>query len=234
MSNLAEQKKFTYKDYSRWTGDIRYELIDGTAYAMASPSQAHQVISRELSGRLWQFLRGKTCKMYNTFAVRLNFGSLDDTVVEPDILVVCDKSKLDGKSVKGAPDLIIEILPPYNTRRDTVTKARWYRKAGVKEYWIVDPNAKTVQTCILENGKYIIHDYNDDDIISVYVLKGCEINMSEVFYDTIEIENDSESETRDKIIRALKASGVAMSDEQIAKAVKILDSGAGTQNPLYF
>ena len=128
MSNLAEQKKYTYKDYARWNSDIRYELIDGVAYAMASPSQAHQDISRELSGRLWQFLRGKTCKMYNTFAVRLRVDSLDDTV----------------------------------------TKARWYRKTGVKEYWIVDPNAKTVQVCILENGKYVIHDYNDDDIISVH------------------------------------------------------------------
>ena len=224
MSNLAEQKKYTYKDYLRWNGDIRYELIDGIAYAMANPSQAHQDISRELSGRLWQFLRGKSCKMYNTFAVRLSVDSLDDTVVEPDILVVCDKSKLDGKSVKGAPDLIIEILSPYNTRHDTVTKARWYRKAGVREYWIVDPNAKTVQVCILENGKYILHDYSDDDIISVHTLEGCEINLSEIFYDTVEIETDIESELSDKIIQALKASGVNISDEQIAKAVKILES----------
>jgi len=142
-------------------------------------------------------LRGKTFEVYYApFDVRLNAYSFDDIVIQPDILVVCDKSKLDGKSVKGAPDLIIEILSPRNTRHDTVTKARLYRKAGVREYWIVDPNAKTVQICILENGKYVIHDYNDDDIIPVYTLKGCEINLSEVFYDTVEIDDDGESEIR--------------------------------------
>ena len=225
MENLAQQRRYTYKDYARWNSDIRYELIDGIAYAMTSPSQAHQDISRELSGRLWQFLRGKPCKMYNTFAVRLSVEGLDDTVVEPDILVVCDESKLDGKSVKGAPDLIIEILSPHNTRHDTVTKAIWYRKAGVREYWLVDPNAKTVQTCILENGKYVIVDYNADDIVSVYVLKGCEISLSEIFYETAEMEEDVESEMRDKVIQALKLSGVNMSEGQIEKAVRILESG---------
>ena len=226
MSNLAEQRKYTYKDYVLWSGDIRYELIDGIAYAMASPSRAHQDISRELSGRLWQFLRGKPCEIYYApFDVRLNFDSFDDTVVQPDILVVCDESKHDGKSVKGAPDMAIEILSPNNIKHDTFTKFWKYQQAGVKEYWIVDPNAKTVQVYILENGKYIVSGYTADDIISVHVLKGCEINLSEVFYDAVETEDDGESEIRDKIIQALKASGVSMSDEQIEKAVKILENG---------
>ena len=240
MGNLAEQRTekrdrtergYTYADYLTWKGNIRYEIIDGTAYAMAAPSRLHQKVSVELLRQLANFLRGKSCEVYSApFAVRLGIDSFDDTVVEPDLLVVCDESKHDGKSVKGAPDLIIEILSPFNTKHDTVTKARWYRKAGVREYWIVDPATKTVQVCILANGRYLISDYGDGDIISVHVLDGCEINLSEVFYDTIEAtetenENDEQLELRNKIIQALKMSGVDMSDEQIEKAVKILDSG---------
>lgn len=210
----AEKIRYTYADYANWDDKIRYELIDGVAYAMASPSRMHQKISGELYGRLWQFLRGKPCEAYHApFDVRLNADSFDDIIVQPDIFVVCDESKHDGKSLKGAPDMVMEILPPFNLRRDTVTKARLYRKAKVREYWIVDPNAKTVQTYILKNGSYTVRDYSFDDIIPVHVLKGCEINLADVFYDVIE----PESEIRQKIIEALEETGA--NDAQIAKVM---------------
>ncbi|MCL2772004.1 MAG: Uma2 family endonuclease [Oscillospiraceae bacterium] len=226
MSNLAEEKKYTYKDYITWNDKIRYELIDGAAYAMASPSRLHQKISGELHGRLWQFLRGRTCEVYSApFDVRLNFAGLDDIVVQPDILVVCDESKHDGKSVKGAPDLIIEILSPYNTRHDTVTKTRLYRRAGVREYWIVDPNEKTVQVCILENGRYIVSDYNENDVVSVHILEGCQINLADIFYNTVESaesEYDSEFITMQKIIEVLKKNGI--NDNKIEQIINSINN----------
>jgi len=228
MSNLAEEKRYTYKNYRLWDEKIRYELIDGVAYAMAAPTQAHQEALGELYFRIKRFLQGKPCKVFVApFAVRLNFDSFDDIVVEPDILVVCDKSKLNGKSVKGAPDFIIEILSPTNTRHDTVTKFKQYQRAGVKEYWIVDPVSKSVQVNILENGRYVGRTYNEDEVISVQTLEGCEINLAEIFYDIVEIEPESESDNSEmitikKMIEAMKNTGI--SDEQIQKAVKFIDS----------
>ena len=182
MSSLAEKKGFTYKDYITWDDDIRYELVNGTAYAMAGPSQEHQDISMELSGRLWQFLRGKPCKVFHApFDVRLDSGGADDTVVQPDIFVVCDKNKFDGASLKGAPDLIIEILSSSSRLHDTKAKFILYQRTGVKEYWIVDPIVQTVQVYILENGRYGVGSvYRSDSVVPVHILKGCEINLAEI------------------------------------------------------
>ena len=226
MSNLAEEKRYTYADYVTWKGDTRYEIIDGIAYAMASPSQGHQRITKRLVRQLDDFLRGKTCEVFHVpLDVRLNVNSFDDVVVQPDVFVVCDESKRNGKSVKGAPDLVIEILSPYNVRHDTFTKFGQYQKAGVKEYWIVDPIRRSVEVYILKNGKYGVGSvYRADDIVPVSILEGCKINLAEIFYDSIEIEDAEESEMRDKIIQALKESGANISDEQVEKAVKILES----------
>ena len=175
MSNLAEKKGFTYQDYIKWGDEIRYELIDGVAYAMAAPSQIHQETSGELFWQIKTFLKGKKCRVYAApFDVRLNFDSCDDIVVQPDLLVVCDESKLDGKSVIGAPEFVIEILSPKNTRYDTEIKFRRYQKAGIKEYWIVDPFARNVDVYILRGGLYGKGTvYRDDDIIPVHTLPGC-------------------------------------------------------------
>ena len=225
MGNLAEERGYTYADYALWKGDTRYELIDGIAYAMAVPSPLHQKVSKKIFRQLDNFLLGKPCEAYYApLAVRLNADDFDDTVVEPDLLVVCDESKIDIRGIKGAPDLIIEILSPFNTKHDTDRKFGQYQKAGVKEYWIVDPVRRTVEAYVLKNGKYGIGSiYRDDDIILVSVLKGCEINLAEVFFD-IGI-TESEADIRNNIIQALKSSGAEISDEQIEKAVKILESG---------
>jgi len=222
MSNLAEERRYTYADYITWDSKIRYELINGVAYAMASPSRLHQEVLGELHFKLKQFLQGKPCKVFVApFDVRLNANSFDDTVVQPDILVVCDKSKLDGKSVKGAPDMIIEILSPSNSRHDTVTKLKLYRKVGVREYWIVDPLEKTVQVYILEHGKYVFSDYSENDIVSVHTLEGCQINLADIFYDTIESDG-AEAITKQKVINAMKANGI--SDEAINKIISSIDN----------
>jgi Uma2 family endonuclease len=175
------ENRYTYADYANWGTEDRYELIDGIAYMMSAPSQSHQETLGALFVQFYIFLKGKPCKVFLApFDVCLNAaGDKDDTVVQPDLIVVCDKSKLDSKRCNGAPDLAVEILSPSNRKHDTVRKLNKYFQVGVQEYWMVDPDAQTVQVCILKDGKYDIKDYSDSDIIPVHVLDGCMINMQE-------------------------------------------------------
>ena len=152
---LKLDKGYTYADYCSWEDGERWELIGGEAYAMApSPSEGHQGISGRIFGQLYMYLRGKPCKVYAApFDVRLNADGADDTVVQPDILVVCDKSKLEGgKGVTGAPDFIIEILSPSSLRHDLITKFKLYQRSGVREYWIVDPESKIIKTHVFHES----------------------------------------------------------------------------------
>ena len=179
---LPEYKRYTYADYCTWDDDVRRELIDGMPHAMSAPSQRHQEILSGLHNQLYNFLKGHPCKVIPApFDVRLNADTGDDTVVQPDLLVVCDRTKLDGKSCIGAPDLVIEILSPSTALNDRVIKFRRYLSAGVREYWVVDPTSETVAVHILNNGAYIATAYANNDAIPVHVLKGCTINLTEVF-----------------------------------------------------
>jgi Uma2 family endonuclease len=186
MSSLAreEQPHYTYADVLGWDEDVRVEIIDGELYAMAPPTRFHQDIIWEMSRQFGNFLQGKPCKGYTApFGVRLfpqdNQG--DGTYVEPDIAVVCDSSKLDNKGCNGAPDLIVEIVSPSTARHDRVVKFRKYLEAGVREYWVVNPEEQTVQAHILDDGRYITKTYDETDDLPVTVLPGCVIALSLVF-----------------------------------------------------
>ncbi|GHV55123.1 hypothetical protein AGMMS49579_17170 [Spirochaetia bacterium] len=179
-----EDQHYTYADMLEWDESLRAEIIDGEVYMMAPPARFHQEISSELHGQLWTFLKGKPCKVYPApFGVRLfpNDDLSDDTVVEPDIVVVCDHSKLDDRGCNGAPDLVIEILSPSNTQRDRIVKFRKYLAAGVREYWVVDPGQKTAEVHILNNGQYVTTVYDAADEVPVTVLPGCSIKLGDVF-----------------------------------------------------
>ena len=183
MDVMQGDKRYTYADYYKWDDGVRYELIDGVAYMMSpAPLRAHQEIIGELYMQLRQFLKGKTCKVYlSPFDVRLNADENDDIVVQPDLVVVCDISKLDKYGCKGAPDMAIEVASPSSARMDRLLKMQKYLKYGVREYWIVDPDSKTVQAFILENGNYIVNAYADTDEAPVRILDGCVINLADVF-----------------------------------------------------
>ncbi len=185
---LPQENRYTMADALTWDEQDRIELIDGYPVMMAPPSRTHQKISGELFGQLRDYLKGKKCEVYHApFAVRPFERDGErpedvDTLVEPDISVVCDPSKLDDIGCKGAPDLVMEILSPSTTRHDKFTKFNLYQRAGVREYWIVNPAEKSVQVFVLEEGHYAAKDFGiAGGTMSVNVLEGCTIDLSPVF-----------------------------------------------------
>jgi len=182
---LSQGQYYSYED---WVGlDIEglSELIDGQIFMMADPTSRHQEVQMALTGQLWTFLRNKPCQLYTApFGVRLS--PFKDTAYEPDILVLCDPSKRRTRGCVGAPDMIIEILSPSTAKRDKLIKYNDYMQAGVKEYWIVDPEHYYMDAYRLIDGQYIQHTYYGNDIAPVQVLQGCEIDLSLVFRNAFE------------------------------------------------
>jgi Uma2 family endonuclease len=182
---LAEEN-FTYADYKSWElkpGE-RFELITGVAYAMSAPNTSHQRIVSILTGEFYIFLKGKTCQVIpSPFDVRLFYeeDDSDDTVVQPDLVVVCDPRKLGEEGCRGAPDLVVEILSPSNMAIEMERKLLLYRKAGVQEYWIVDPKDKHISIYTLKNGEYTLHICHTQDIAKPAVVPGLEIPLSTIF-----------------------------------------------------
>lgn len=188
MTPLPQESRYTYADLVEWEGPTRYELYDGVPRAMSSPTDFHQEILIELATQLRTYLRGKRCRAYLApFDVRLFESSGDrpedvDTVVQPDLMVVCDQGKVDRHGVHGAPDLVIEILSSSTRRLDKLTKFRLYQEAGVKEYWVVDPETRTVSVHQAEGGLYGSPDvYTGEACVPIGVLDGCTIDLSLVF-----------------------------------------------------
>ena len=176
--------RYTYADYLEWEGPERYQLINGEAYMMASPSVSHQAIVRELLLNFGSWLRGKTCQVFSApLDVRLfpKKDRSDNTVLQPDLLVVCDSKILSKKSVDGAPDLIIEIMSPSNTHSQLFYKFNHYLKAGVREYWVINPEEKIVNVHIYEDGRYFTTLYKDNDRIPVNILPGLEIALEDIW-----------------------------------------------------
>lgn len=191
MALPARKERYTFADCLTWSENERIEIIDGEAVMMAPPSSIHQEISVAITSQLYNFLEGKKCKVYPApFGVRLfeRDGETPedvDTMVEPDISVVCDKNKIDKHGCKGAPDLVVEILSPSSLRHDRLVKLGLYQRAGVREYWIVDPEYKSVQVFTLDsNGSLrISEEYGHGDVARVNVLDGCFIDLGKVFHE---------------------------------------------------
>jgi Uma2 family endonuclease len=186
---ITATERYTYGDYLKWDNGERWELIDGVAYDMTpAPLRIHQEISRELLLQIGNYLRDKSCKLYAApFDVRLPEGDETDeavtTVVQPDLVIVCDHSKLDDKGCKGSPDLIVEILSPATARKDLKEKFVRYERSGVKEYWIVDPASKTVTVFRLSfDGRYGRPDvYGEEERVKVEILGDLEVDLQPVF-----------------------------------------------------
>jgi len=192
FSQLDLTKTYTYADYLTWKFDEFVELIKGRVMRpMAGPSRLHQVYVGNIFGEVRQFLKRSMCQVYIApFDVRLTTAGANgdqqiQTVVQPDICVVCDPSKLDDRGCVGAPDWIVEILSPGNTTRDTRTKFDLYEESGVLEYWIVYPGVKTVAAFTLVAGQYqLTAEYTESGPIPVATLPGLNLEWAEIFEGT--------------------------------------------------
>jgi Uma2 family endonuclease len=158
LSQLDLDKTYTYADYLTWRFEQAVELIKGRIAKMADPSRRHQRISFMLSGTFYDYFKKNPCEAYTApFDVRLYNKAKSAkankdifTVVQPDICVICDTGKLDDAGCLGAPDLIVEILSPGNSIKEMKIKKDLYAEAGVREYWIVDPERETLTRFLLE------------------------------------------------------------------------------------
>ncbi len=191
INQLDPDGSYTYADYTTWQFSEYIELIKGKIFRMSpAPALKHQRISWRMSGLVWEALRNKSCQAFAApFDVRLytknKKGVSTKTVVQPDLCVICDTTKLDEQGCDGAPDLIVEILSPGNTKKEMRDKFDVYEDAGVQEYWLVHPTEKNVIVYILnEQGKYVgSRPYTDEDIIATPIIPALQMNLSEVFAD---------------------------------------------------
>lgn len=175
-----QPETITLEQYETLPEEKRVEVFDGIIYDMASPSQIHQAISMQLSTVINNYILRKRepCSIFSApFDVKLSDRPL--TIVQPDIMVICDKNKLDGKRCNGAPDFIIEIVSPGNPSDDYIRKAYYYKNYGVREYWIVDPRKKTITVDYFE-GNIVSVQYSFDSIIKVNIYDDLLISFSDI------------------------------------------------------
>lgn len=192
FEDLDPSATYTFADYLTWKFTERVEIIRGKLFKMAMPSEKHQRVSSNLHRLFANYLYKKPCRVYHPpFDVRLekplHHRKIMDksvyTVVQPDITVVCDLSKIDNKGCMGAPDLIIEILSPSTGSKDLKDKKEVYEFSEVPEYWIVHPQDQTVIVYILsEQKKYVIDNiYASKDTIKVHVFEDMIVDLTDVF-----------------------------------------------------
>ena len=184
---------FTYGQYRSWPDGKRWELIEGVAWAMSAPTTRHQKTIGSLHLLFASYLKGKPCEVFIAPYDVLLYEADEPpeqvrNVVQPDLMVFCDKTKIKEKFAWGAPDLAVEILSPSTTKKDLNDKFRLFEKHGVREYWVVDPNAKTIMIFrrsdagVFDDGTLWEHDLGIDSIASK-VVEGFSLRPAEVFED---------------------------------------------------
>ncbi len=177
---IKTDRHYTYADYLKFPEDERWEIIDGVAYNMSpAPTVDHQSLAGELHLQVGSQLRGKRCRVYfSPIDVRFQDSPNTDKVVQPDLLVVCDRSKIRSAGIVGAPDWIVEILSPGTAGKDHIVKRGLYEKQGVREYWLMHPVDRIVTIYRLgPEAKYLQADvYELKGKLSVDAVPGLEID----------------------------------------------------------
>lgn len=185
FSDLDLSKSYTYADYLLWKFQERVELFKGKIFKMSpAPLRKHQRISLKITDVFLQAFRSHNCEIYVApFDVR--FPDVDGkirTVVQPDLCVICDLEKLDERGCLGAPDLVVEILSPGNSKKEYDNKYRIYEENGVKEYWIVHPGEKNVQQFVLQGEIYIgLKPATEGEILQSRIFPQLSLSVSELF-----------------------------------------------------
>ena len=177
---------YTYAEYLLWKFEERVELLKGKLFKMSAPSPAHQVVQSNLNIELGLYFRNQKCQIYPApFDVRLpakgETGDAIHTVVQPDLCVVCDRTKIDSRGCIGAPDLVIEIISPGNAKKELKQKFKLYEEAGVREYWVIHPSEEYVIVNVLENNHYkTLSPIVDDEVHSV-IFPTLKVHTKEIF-----------------------------------------------------
>jgi Uma2 family endonuclease len=186
-ARLDKDGSYTYLNYMTWKFKERVELIKGRVFKMSpAPSTRHQEVLAELHVLFYQSFNKHNCKVFFApFDVRLPMHQEREinTVVQPDLCVVCDNDKLDDKGCNGVPDLMLEVLSPSNTKHDLETKFNLYEEAGVPEYWIVNPDEKYILVYTLVDGKYVGSKpfVNANDVIESSKFEELKVRVGEVY-----------------------------------------------------
>lgn len=177
-----KQGQYTLEDFYTLPDDQRVELIDGVLYDMTSPASAHQLIAGYIYNQLFNHIlskQGDCLPMISPIDVQLDCD--DKTIVEPDVIIVCDRSKVIRRCVYGAPDFVVEVLSPSTKKKDMIIKLNKYMNAGVREYWIIDPEQKKVMVYDFEHDNYPLM-MGFDEIVPVGILENeCEIDFNQVY-----------------------------------------------------
>lgn len=191
INELDQNGYYTYGDYLLWQFKERVELFRGKLRQMAAPNVRHQRIASNIHGSIWMILQQEPCDVFSApFDVRLSLppqrstSEKTDTVVQPDICVVCDRSKLDERGCIGAPELVVEILSPGNSKREMKDKLDLYESAGVLEYWVIDPEHSIVHAYTLDqNTRQFIaaRPLTDEDILRSSVLANYATPLDKIF-----------------------------------------------------
>lgn len=228
MSVYKVDRIYTYEDYLNWPEEERIELIDGKIYYMLTPTKKHQELLLRLSMRFGNYLHGKSCDVY--FApldVRIDLDLEKDSVVQPDLVVICDDEKLDEKGLNGAPDLAIEVLSKSTASKDKIIKYNKYLSVGVREYWLVDPIREMVMVNIFNSGRYELETYFKGDVIKPTVFDNLYINVSDLFEGRksseiveVEVARAEERTVAGKLIEAEREKAEARKSEIARKLLK--------------
>ena len=191
INQLDQSKHYTYADYLTWRLKDRIELIMGRIFRMSpAPSSEHQQIVSALHGNIYQYLKNKECRVFPSpydVALASPSGKLD-TVVQPDITVICDLSKITEKGCLGAPDLVVEVASKSSIKKDLHEKYSLYEQCGIKEYWMVLPAERSLIIFTLDdNGVYqAAKPLTCGDKVVSQVLSGLEIDLDEIFPDVMQ------------------------------------------------
>ena len=188
INQLDPNGSYTYADYLQWKFNERVELFKGKFFKMIpAPNRSHQKLSLKLTNKLFHYFESTTCDLYVApFDVRLEKTISNDTkvttVVQPDLCVICDQNKLDDKGCNGAPDLIVEILSPGNSKKEMGIKFDLYEENGVKEYWIVEPAEKSIFIYLLQNDRFIgLKPLIEDDKMKSPLFPALDFDVREIF-----------------------------------------------------
>lgn len=189
LNQLDFSKSYTYADYLTWQFQERIELIFGKIFKISpAPSSKHQYTITVLTSTIFNFLKGKPCRVFPApFDVILPLQNVKNNVVQPDVTVICNPAIITEKGCDGVPDLVVEIVSKSSVTRDLHEKYKLYELAGIREYWVVHPHDKTLIIFILEEGRYKpAKPLTKGDVAASTILPGLAVDLDELFMDIVE------------------------------------------------